>query len=139
MAKICEKPKHIPGNGSKFFTFKKRVLKYKKSPRIQRQCSLFGHSLDLCQKCAEWGIKELSWAELGRRVGHKKLRGEGEGVNVREPAIERGGLKERFSVGTGTWWLGVDGKRKGKEGTVDLSSNCKLCSERKQECGSAWE
>lgn len=51
------------------------VLKYKKSPRIQRQYSLFGCGLDLCQKCAEWGIKELSWAELGRRVGHKKLRG----------------------------------------------------------------
>lgn len=31
------------------------------------------------KKCAEWGIKELSWAELGRRVGHKKLTGEGKG------------------------------------------------------------
>lgn len=65
------------------------------------------------------------------RLGHKELKGGGgEGANVREPATERGGLKERFSVGTGTWWLGVDGKRKEKEGAVGLSSNCKLRSER---------
>lgn len=30
-------------------------------------------------------------------------------MGVLEPATERGGLKERFSVGTATW---VDGKRK---------------------------
>lgn len=71
--------------------------------------------------------------------GTRSRGGREKGLNVREPATERGGLKERFSVGTGTWWLGVDGKRKGKEAAVDLSSNCKLCSEREQECGSAWE
>lgn len=65
-------------------------------------------------------------------------------MDIRESATERGGLKERFSVETGTWWLGVDGKRKGKEGVVDLSSNCELRSESQrergeQECGSAWE
>lgn len=33
----------------------------------------------LCQKCAEWGVKELSWAKPGRRAGFK------------EPERERGG------------------------------------------------
>lgn len=57
-------------------------------------------------------------------------------MSIREPATERGGLEERFSVGTGTWG---EGEENGEEGAVDLSSNCQLCSEREQECGSAWE
>lgn len=61
-------------------------------------------------------MKELSWAEPGRRVGHRELKGKKTGVNVHESATERGGVRERFSAGTGTWWLGVDRKRKGKEG-----------------------
>lgn len=48
-----------------------------------------------------------------------------------ESASERGGFKVRFSVETGTWWLGgVAGKRKEKEGAVDRSSSCQLCSEK---------
>lgn len=60
-------------------------------------------------------------------------------MNIREPATERGGLKERFSVGIGTWGLGADVRRKGKDVAVDLSSNSKLCSEREQECSSGRE
>lgn len=58
-------------------------------------------------------------------------------MNIREPATERGGLKER--VGIGTWGLGADVRRKGKDVAVDLSSNSKLCSEREQECSSGRE
>lgn len=64
--------------------------------------------------------------------------------NIREPAAtERGGFKERFSVGIGTWGLGADVRRKGKDIAADWSSNSKLCSEREretgQECGSGTE
>lgn len=60
-------------------------------------------------------------------------------MNIREPAAERGGLRQRFSVGIGTWGLGADARRKGKDVAVDLSSNYKLCSVREQECGSERE
>lgn len=71
---------------------------------------------NLCQKCAEWGVKELSWAEPGRRAGHKEPVGEGGGWTFRGNATERGGLKERFSVGIDTWGLGTDarGRRKSR-------------------------
>lgn len=56
----------------------------------------------------------MSWAEPGRRVGHKKLPGGGEEGEEGGLLPQKGvGLKERFSAGTDTWWLGVDGKRKG--------------------------
>lgn len=76
---VTENRGNVSGNGSKCFTFSKktkqnRVLKHKKSRRIQRQ-----RSLRSLPKKIEWGIKELSWAEPGRRVGHKKLRGGKEG------------------------------------------------------------
>lgn len=42
-------------------------------------------------------------------------------MNIREPATERGGLRERCSVVIGTWGLGADTRRKGKNVVVDLS------------------
>lgn len=77
---------------------------------------MFGCSSDLCQKCAEWGIKELSWAELGRRVGHKELEleGEGEGGSVRELPQKGVGWRRDLVLGQAHGGWGVDVKRKGK-------------------------
>lgn len=52
-----------------------------------------------------------------RQEGRVQGAREGEGgLTFRENATERGGLKERFSVGIGTWGLGTDarGRRKSR-------------------------
>lgn len=79
-------------------------------------------------------MKELSWAEPGRRVGHKKLgTGEEEEDVGGEPAAETGvgWLRERFSVGIGTRGVGGRCEEKGgRDVALDPSSNCELRSER---------
>lgn len=50
-------------------------------------------------------------------------------LTFRENATERGGLKERFSVGIGTWGLGTDARGRRKAAAVGLTSNSMLCSE----------
>lgn len=45
--------------------------------------------------------------------GTRSQRGTG-GLTFRENATERGGLKERFSVGIGTWGLGTDARGRSK-------------------------
>ena len=94
--------------------------------RIQRNFSLFGCSGDVCQKCAEWGIKELSWAERGRRVGHKKLPG---------GSHRKGWVWSRDLV-SGQAHGGWGSMGREKEGAQTASC---VQREREQECGAAWE
>lgn len=57
---------------------------------LWRGCTILFRTF-LPKKCAERGLKEPSWAEPGRRVGHKKLgTGEEEDVGGGEPAAETG-------------------------------------------------
>lgn len=109
---------------------------------LWRGCTIpFGRFF--AQKCAERGLKELSWAEPGRRVGHKKLgTGEEEEEDVGgEPAAETGvgWLRERFSVGIGTRGLGADVRRKGEETSPWIRVQTVSCVQSEQECGSGWE
>lgn len=86
------------------------------------------------QKCAERGLKEFSWAEPGRRGGHKKLgRGQGGGGGRWGGACRRngGGPRERFSVGIGKRGVGGRCEEKGgRDVALDPSSNCVLRSQR---------
>lgn len=67
---------------------------------------------------------------MGRARQEGRAQGAGGGgLTFRENATERGGLKERFRVGIGTWGLGTRGEG-GKATAVDLTSNCMLCSEK---------